>query len=490
MHFYDNFTFSMSIDTAKSVRWLLLISLFFHLWTAYWSSGCHHVDEHYQVLEFANFKLGLTRAEDLPWEFGSRVRPWFLPGLFYIGAKGWQNLGVDNPFIWAHSFRTFSALLGWLAILGLVRLSGYWIRSRGWQLATALGFSFWFIPYLHSRTSSESWSGSLFWLAFAAYFVSSRGLMRPWISFAVGILMGLAMECRFQVAFMVLGFLSWIFFLSKENRHSIIPIVGGIFLVRLLGMGIDYWGYGNWVFAPFNYFKVNIWEGRAAQFGEKPWWFYGVQSFVFAVPPLSFLLIASVATLWICFPFHPLTWALLPFFLVHSFIGHKELRFLFPLVLGAVFSIGIVGEWLKYRVPRWAVQSALVFNGVLLFIVGSLPARTEMWVFERVFRKNLPIVFTTIDPPFQFSGMPIYFYRPRSLEFHTVSSSSELENILNQKGQVWLLQKEGETLKQKAYCRKEVSTYPSLKSGWGKEILKKARVLQWNLYLCSRKTET
>ncbi|MBK5097796.1 MAG: hypothetical protein JJE01_08435 [Gemmatimonadetes bacterium] len=50
----------------------LLVALVLNLAAAYFSWGFHQFDEHFQILEFANYKLGNSPASDLPWEFSIR----------------------------------------------------------------------------------------------------------------------------------------------------------------------------------------------------------------------------------------------------------------------------------------------------------------------------------------------------------------------------------------------------------------------------------
>ncbi|HSS12456.1 MAG TPA: hypothetical protein VLL04_01095, partial [Rhizomicrobium sp.] len=54
--------------------------------TAWFSVLFYFPDEHYQILEFMSYKLGITPASDLPWEFHARIRPWFQPLVYFLIA--------------------------------------------------------------------------------------------------------------------------------------------------------------------------------------------------------------------------------------------------------------------------------------------------------------------------------------------------------------------------------------------------------------------
>ena len=54
---------------------IFILSLFVYLITAFFSVGYYHPDEHFQLLELCNYKLGNSPASDLAWEFNERIRP-------------------------------------------------------------------------------------------------------------------------------------------------------------------------------------------------------------------------------------------------------------------------------------------------------------------------------------------------------------------------------------------------------------------------------
>ena len=76
----------MDLDQKIDVRkrrllWGLLLAS--HLSAIVWSRGYHHPDEHFQVLEFIGWKLGLVPIEKMPWELPERMRPWLHALLFF-----------------------------------------------------------------------------------------------------------------------------------------------------------------------------------------------------------------------------------------------------------------------------------------------------------------------------------------------------------------------------------------------------------------------
>jgi phosphatidylinositol glycan class B len=101
----------------------------------------------------------------------------------------------------------------------------------------------------------------------------------------------------------------------------------------LLGALVDRWGYGEWTFPAWTYLQANLLEGAAGLFGsELPFaYLWMLPANIFAPVVLAMLALAIVA--WLRCPRHPVTWATLPFFIVHNLLSHKEERFLFPIAI-------------------------------------------------------------------------------------------------------------------------------------------------------------
>ena len=87
--------------------------------TAWFSNLFYFPDEHYQVLEFMSYKLGITPASELPWEFSVRIRPWFQPLVYYLIAKPLLFLGLKDMFAIAFMLRLATGLF---SLSGIGRL--------------------------------------------------------------------------------------------------------------------------------------------------------------------------------------------------------------------------------------------------------------------------------------------------------------------------------------------------------------------------------
>ena len=86
--------FSGELTAGRLVFWGGLVTLLY----AVLSTGVYHPDEHFQILEYAHMKLfGKPAPEQLPWEYGLKMRPGFQPMIAYAVGKLLLFAGVYSP---------------------------------------------------------------------------------------------------------------------------------------------------------------------------------------------------------------------------------------------------------------------------------------------------------------------------------------------------------------------------------------------------------
>src|SRR5690349_18118984 len=129
--------------------------------TAWFSIGYHHPDEHYQIWEFAKYKLGESPLADLPWEYHEQMRPGLQPFLAYCSILGARILGITDPFIQVFLLRLLTGLLVFWVYWKWCDALESTLGDRGRMLRLCLVF-FWMFPYLNVRFSSENMSALTF----------------------------------------------------------------------------------------------------------------------------------------------------------------------------------------------------------------------------------------------------------------------------------------------------------------------------------------
>ncbi len=426
----------------KLVKKLFFVSLVFHLISAWFNVGYYHADEYFQVTEFASFKLGQTPAADLAWEYNAALRPAVQPFMLYTLFKTFH---LSNPVYISFAMRFISALASWLVSCFFILTMLSQVHSEKIKkVILYLSMFLWFLPFIHGRFSSENWSAIFFFagLSFLIRLISNDaekpdGKNTGLLLFC-GVLLGLSYVFRFQSAIMIAGLFGWLVIYKKIGLKNFAILVSGILLSVIVGIMIDRWFYGRWVFTALNYFRINILEGKTADFGVMPWWDYFRMIFVNLIPPFSIAQIILIVIFFIRYPKHILTWICLPFILVHVLNGHKEMRFLFPLVtaLPVVIGLSLDGEahrqWLR-KLITWfhGKTSAILFrifivmNVLLMIAVAVRPANENFPVYDFIWShyhdKEIQLYSFSGDP-YMLVGLHVDFYKPEKMTVTDVKS--------------------------------------------------------------------
>ena len=411
--------------------------------TALFSKGFHHFDEHFQILEFAALKLNIAKQSDMPWEYFYKMRSAAQPAMVIIIYRFFNLFSLPDPFIIATLTRILSAMVSFLGIaLALKTFLPQIQNARLKQVMILLSFFTWFIVYNNVRFSSENWSGNLFLIGLCISLSKTENKWKRF--FFAGCLMGLSFIFRFQSGLLILGFLVWMTFIQKERFSHIAQLCLGIFLSVVTGFLIDRWFYGEWTFTAWNYLDQNIIHNtRAAGFGIQPWYYYVTEVFSNSLPPFSIIYIMAVVLFFFFYPKHIITFILFPFLFVHVIIGHKELRFLFPIMCYLPVMIIMVAEEVKRRwhLPKLLLQSTQIFvfafwiiNMVLLIVVIFRPADSLNLLYEKLYHqyKEPAILYYVNDNPYH-RVLDIHFYKRPELELVQTPSIDSIKPEHNKK---------------------------------------------------------
>jgi phosphatidylinositol glycan class B len=238
-----------------------------------------------------------------------------------------------------------------------------------------------------------------------------------------------------------LGLFAWLAVIARIRISGLLAFVGGGVAALFIGALADRWGYGAWVFPPWNYFHVNIVQGVAAtQFGREPFfaYFYLLPAQLYFA--ITLVLMAGMIAMWLRNPRHPLSWATLPFVILHVLVAHKEARFLFPLAIVATafpvlgFSPGLP-RWRGAftRIWRWKdgiagkAVAGISVVGMVYFALYPFGVRPHMPMAQYLYRHPPGVVYS-FDEPFQ--SYPLY--RPANFRTEKLRDSAHLEQLLAQ----------------------------------------------------------
>jgi GPI mannosyltransferase 3 len=416
-------------------RRIILVSALIFIVTAWFSEGFYHWDEHFQITEFAGLKLGLTEKSSLPWEYECQMRPGIQPLIAFAVYKVASFAGINDPFFISFVLRLIAAAVSFLSIYLMVRLYNTKIDEKLRYAFLLLSFLLWLSVFNSVRFSSESFAGRIFIIGFA--FILMKQKCRPVDYLMTGIILGLAFLVRYQVAFMIAGFAAWLLFIHKSGIRNIAYLGAGLFIAFLAGVVIDRWFYGEWVLTTWNYFDQNILLGKAAGFGTYPWWYYIEQTFMNALPPFSLVYITAIIVYAIYKPKDEITWTVLPFLVAHFIIGHKEIRFIFPvigflpvmIIMSAQIFLEKKGfEFAGRKVVRVFVKAFWYTNLILLGIVIFKPADDHISIYRKLYYNyTVPtILYYTEENPYH-RVENINFYKRKNLVIKQVPSINAID---------------------------------------------------------------
>ncbi|KAJ6863228.1 GPI mannosyltransferase 3 [Populus alba x Populus x berolinensis] len=262
-------------------------------------------DEHWQALEVAHrivFGYG-----HLTWEWRKGIRSYFHPLVFAVLYKVLALFGLDTPWFMVHAPRLLQALFSAVGDLYFYRLSnaifGNFVAK--WAFLTLVGLYYW--PCMRASPSKAPLVLRKWGLAIAALACAIRPTSAiTWVY--VGLL-ELAVT-RDRLKFLVL---------------EVVPIGA---LVLGLSCLLDRLMYGSWVIVPLNFLKFNFLSSGGDYYGTHKWHWYFSQGFtVMLFTFLPFSIAGSIKSK--CWKLSGLiAWVLI----VYSIQGHKEFRFVLPML--------------------------------------------------------------------------------------------------------------------------------------------------------------
>ncbi len=414
---------------------------------AYFSIGFLHPDEQYYSLDFAFYKLGLLDSITT-WEYESQIRPWTLPYFFYFILWPFKFFISENPFFLSYVAKLFSGLLGVMTL-------HYFIKTYSHQMGelkdrfVLFSYLCWPIIFMSVRTSSDHWSTSFFIIGLCLLLQKKRNLLFG------GLMLGLAFSLRHQTGILSLSLGLWLLIQNKVRlKDWILQLSLAILFGVIIGFVFDYFGYKTFTLTPLNYLKQNLVNDKISQFGVMPWWGY-FKLIVLKLNVLGLALLVGACVYIKKFPKSLETWIFIPFFVFHCFIGHKELRFLYPLIFLALVMVFRV---INFKKLKKTFTFIFIVNSLFLFIVIFKPAYTPMTFYRFLYHydfKGVDKVYVMKDRKGSYPRLEMKVYTPKNINF-----INGLNSDLNKFYVFTSRYADYENLHQKYQCDLEFISYP------------------------------
>ena len=436
----------MKIILDSPYRLYFLVSLFFVFLASWFSVGWHHPDEHFQIIEAAQYKLGKIDYSSLPWEFHEKIRPSLQPAITFWFLKLFNGIGFSNPFHQMFLFRLLVGIMNWFLV---IRLSVTLLPSfkndqmKKWFLLSSL-FLF-FIPYINVRYTSESLS-TIF--IFLSIILLQKQNYKDSDFFLLGVFFMTSFYFRFQMAFAVIGIILWLLFVKRIKINSFFLMLLGVIIMGMVCLKVDEWFYGEWLFTPWRYFKINILQHKADEFGIEPWWYYFSEFFrtchVFAfILILGFIFFIKSKKKSMFF------WLIITFLLGHFMVGHKELRFIFPMWYPFLYLSMLGFDYMAINLPKWnsyflkSLAILIPVNCLLFLLFTFNPANESIYYYEYIYQQsvknNNKELFCYENSIYKENVLFVQFYKPSDLKVTIFNNKKELDSLLEINKSVYVL---------------------------------------------------
>lgn len=407
-----------------------IIAVVVYILTAMCSHGYYHPDEHFQIIEFASFKLGATKADSLAWEYNAEIRPAIQPALCFIIFKVLYSVGFANPYLLAAMLRIITAMFAVTAIRFFTNATLPQIDVSNKRQYIVLSYFLWFLPFLNVRFSSEIWSGLFFLVAVAIVQKKSCTQIVHWI--LIGVFVGVSFLFRFQSIVLAMCLILWLVIVKKEALTNIFFILISALVMLQLGILIDYWFYGRYLYTFWNYFYVNIVLGVSSQFGILPWYYFLERVAKAALYPIGVIILFCAIVMAFRRWNSLIIWITIPFVLLHSLIPHKELRFLFPLINFIPFilisawqemsELQFVKKRISGKVRRCFLVCFATINSACIVIMIFRPnevgkARITKYIYDTYGTKKINLICTNTSNPYSAAQLQKTFYITNNIRY-------------------------------------------------------------------------
>ena len=406
-----------SSNPIKKYKPYFYLALFIAIVTSYTNFGHNTGDEYSQIFEFAGYKLGYVSQTDLRYEFGTQMRPTFQSWVVVTINRLASLVTHDvNPFYVNYVVYLLSALLCIYAIYVFTAALLPRVSEKYQKFFVLLSLFNWLVLYTNAHFNSENISGHLLLLAVGLLYpnIEEVGKAR---SIIIGLVLGLSFSSRFQIGFAIFGLIIWLFIRCYKTRKIvdfILISVSMLFSIFVFNILSDYYFYGKFVCSAYNYFYQNIVTGMMNRdAGVSPWFTYFLTvSFYLPFGPL--FIIGTIYYIY-KYPLDILSSIIVPFVLCHILIGHKEVRFLLPMLgFAPIFMITTLGD-LMTRYPSHeniilrTINIVWIIN-IICCVTLLIPAATDVgaWRFLYNHYKNPTILYYHASP----NQKLLYYKRP------------------------------------------------------------------------------
>ncbi|KAJ4912058.1 Alg9-like mannosyltransferase family [Raphanus sativus] len=379
---------SKSIRVTRSTRRIFMFCLAFRVVNALLIQTYFNPDEHWQSLEVAHrtvFGYGY-----MTWEWKRGIRSYLHPMLFAFLYKLLHLTALDTtPYLMSKAPRLLQSVFSALGDLYFYKLSHalYGDNVASWSFFCQLAN--WFMFFCMNRTFSNCLEtvltimGLYYWPC-----IRDSSKDHP-VNRKLGLVIA-ALACAVRptsaIIWLYVGTLE-LFLTPNKVKFVVLEVIPIGSLVLGLTCLLDRLMYGSWVIVPLNFLKFNFLSSGGDYYGTHPWHWYFSQGFLvmlFTFTPLSVAGMIKSKN-------HKLSALILWVLTIYSLLGHKEFRFVLPVLpIALIFSGYALAQMeaspssitKKKQVPRkkWSPKLTL---SVLFLLLTNIPMALYMSLFHQ-----------------------------------------------------------------------------------------------------------
>ncbi|KAJ9540669.1 hypothetical protein OSB04_027175 [Centaurea solstitialis] len=368
-----------------SLKKIFLLCLIFRMINSLFVQTYFNPDEHWQALEVAHrvtFGYG-----HLTWEWAKGIRSYLHPMIFAALYKVLSVLHLDTPLFMIKAPRLLQSILSAFGDLYMFKLSHVLYGGHVAQWALFSQLTNWFMFYCITRTLSNSLETVLtvislyYWPCLRVYSSNDPPVSRTWALVAAAV--ACAIRPTSAIIWVYVGLMELYVSCNKLKFifFEVVPI-GSIVLG--LTFVLDRLMYGSWVLVPLNFLKFNFLSSGGDYYGTHPWHWYFTQGFtVMIFTFLPFMVVGIIQSKhW------KLSGLVLWVLGLYSVLGHKEFRFVLPVLPIALafsgYSLAMLsqqyssGKKIK-KAPNSRTKSSWKIQAAVFFLLATnLPMAVYM----------------------------------------------------------------------------------------------------------------
>lgn len=372
------------MNHRKIVWWL---GLGLTLLVSFFNQGIIALDDYYEIIahiipaQTSSFSLAITEAG---------FRSPFPSVVLLALTKFALFLGLESPI--SQLRFVMLCLGGGIYALMCFCASGFFSTTQE-KLISSFLVSFYFVlPLLYGRPLIENLSGAFLVLGAFFAFKLCQTEKPHWLFFSI-LSISIASLFRFQTGVCILA-LPLLLLLRKQHKVWDVFFLSLLFCFFLTGT-IDWLLTGGFHRSVIAYTSYNI--SHSSSYGTTPFYTFFLLFFGLSIPPTFLGSYKGFSWKKQFEPLLPVALFFFVFVIAHSFVPHKEERFMIPvLVLFLILLTPIACFWAFEKKSKWRVGYFCALNFLLLFLTSTSAPQNNVISLVRYLDEH-PTIKTVVN---------------------------------------------------------------------------------------------